>query len=154
MTMWSDVVLGGSLAGGFALLGVLLQQILSVKADRRRGIQSVQARAFNEEQEALIALAKCARRVQRSLVAIRHHSESLESRADLAESMNDLTVAVVVVRVMIPDETVVLEARAYEELAKKIQNGTADPVGDRLHLTPLLDSMIAFIERSRAQMAV
>lgn len=132
---WSDALL----AGGFALAGGGLQQFFSWRNEKRKLVTEYRHRQQSEEHAAFVDLVKVGRRVQRALVDLAAAPGSPEARNALSVLVDQLAEAVVVLRLVVADATVVSAAEAFEEAAKRLEDSgpLADPRS--LRMTPLID---------------
>ncbi|WP_028650218.1 hypothetical protein [Nocardioides halotolerans] len=135
------------LAGGFALAGVITQQVLAMVHEGRKHTRDRTAQLAREQHEALVQLVTAGRRVQRALVDRDRSADDASANQRLAVEVDRLTEAAVVVRLVVPDKSLVSAVEQFEDRAKRLEDNT-HARAERLELTQLLEEISRFEGRA------
>jgi hypothetical protein len=134
---WTDA----AIAGGAALAGVALQQLLTWRSEGRRTQQEKVERGRQEQHAALVDAVKAGRRVQRALVDLKAPPDPTSAQRVFGAEVDRLTEAVAVVRLLVIDERVLRQADAFEEHAKRLERHYRPEDQGALRLSPLIDTI-------------
>ena len=141
------------LAGGFALAGVAMQQAIAMLTERQRFRREQIVRNRAEQHEAFVQLVTSGRRVQRALVD-RDERPDLDVTAErLADELDGLTEAAVVVRLIVRDQMLLDAVESFEAHAKRLE-AQGHPTSDHLMLSGLIRDpavRVRLVERGRVR---
>lgn len=130
-------------AGGFALAGGAMQQLIVMLNEGRRFRREALAISGVEQHAAFVQLVTAGRRVQRALVDREDFGGSEAAAHRLADELDGLTESAVVVRLIVQDDSLLAAVEAFEEHAKRLGDHPHATEG-HLRLTGLIGSIQRF----------
>lgn len=110
------------LAGGFALAGVAMQQLIAMLNESRRFGREALVRVSGDQHAAFVQLVTAGRRVQRALVDIENSGSSSAAAQRLADELDRLTESAVVVRLIVHDDSLLAVVDAFQDHAKRLED--------------------------------